>query len=218
VSKSSVVNLNKVSPVIKARNSFKISHYLDLKHDGSVTPSSDSSKRVSKSKTLSSKSSQSSKSKGTGSSASYVPTTPVNASFLKIEKKKLKRYQLLFLDFKRDNFLQNYYILFDYIRFVIFMVIIALCHSTPKSLFILILTLNSVYIVYIIAINPFRYVLIFIETLIVECLGDTYIVLMALYYFIADVSYDMDTKIKFGWLIIFCNLVLVLVICLFCLI
>ena len=119
-----------------------------------------------------------------------MPSKSVNLSFVKKEKKKLKSYKLLFHDFHHDHFLQTYYLLIDFVRFMIFTLIISLCYKSGKSMAILIFILNLIYFCYIIAILPFRFFHVFIETIIIEGIANIYLLIMIIYYFAASTSYD----------------------------
>ena len=153
-------------------------YYLYLEQNQSVSSKASHKSKVSKSS--SDKHSGSSQLKS-GSSHKSVPLKPVNVSFIKKEKKKLKSYLILFHDFKCENSLQTYYLLFDYLRFVGYVFIISFCHKYGKSLSIVILVLNFLYLCYTIAIVPFRRIYVLIETIILEAIADGFLLLMVLY-------------------------------------
>lgn len=70
------------------------------------------------------------------------------------------------------------------------MLIIALSYKSAKSMHILILILNLIYLCYIFAILPFKQVSLLIQTVVIEGIANVSLLLMVLYYFIADTSYS----------------------------
>ena len=80
---------------------------------------------------------------------------------------------------------------------------------------IFILAINLIYLCYIIAILPFKNGYILAETIIIEGISNVTLLLMVLYYFVANDSYNSNTKLNFGSLIIICNLLLIFTVCFF---
>ena len=142
----------------------------------------------------------------------------MNLSFVKKEKKKLKCYRLLFHDFRHDHFLQTYYLLIDFIRFLILILIVSLCYRDGTSMAILTFILNLLYLCYIIAILPFRQAQVLLETVIVEAIANVYLLIIVIYYFVANTTYNERTKLIFGWLIAIFHLVFIFILCSCCLI
>lgn len=124
----------------------------------------------------------------------------------------ISRYEILHKDFKQERKLQSYYLISELIRCFIFSILIVVFYQYPFHLMILILISNSILVVYLILIRPFKSRKEFVVTVLNEIIFSL-ASCACLYMSVLDKTEDEDheNRFKAGWVVFYANMFLIFV-------
>ena len=123
-----------------------------------------------------------------------------------------KNFNALHKDYNQKGFFQSIFILIDLTRQLIFSLIIVMLFNIPFVGLILIILLNVAFVITFIIVKPFKEVIDNIQAFINECVLMSvcicsFILALMEHY---DIN-DSDVKLRIGWVIVFCNVILIVI-------
>lgn len=133
---------------------------------------------------------------------------PKNNSFILMSSTK-SRYRVLYSEFKQTTKMRSYFIVLSIFRQMIYSLIICFCFNKPFEGLLLAISLNILFLICLIFVNPFTDIKEYINTLLNELCGiSAFIFAFCMQYMDENDIIDEELKINFGWGIVFINILL----------
>lgn len=122
----------------------------------------------------------------------------------------LKKYKILYGDFKQERKIMSIYFVLDLIKFPVISLIIILDRYHPMRQSICILSIMMGMLLFLIILRPLKSKYLFIQYFLNQvCIVFCTIAAMVLAYYDQEKDYDQAKRLKVGWIIVYGNLGLI---------
>lgn len=118
----------------------------------------------------------------------------------------LKKYKLIYKEYKNDNIFTKFYLIFDLIRQCAFAFIVVILRESPLGQIVLLNLVEWFFVIYTLKKKPFKYLTSVISFVVVEIL---LIIILFLCFLFATVDFSghFEEKNNMGWTVIVCNII-----------